>query len=82
MYKTLQIMGHICTISTGAGFLPSTVSQQRLDEALYQRSHIEASHCPRKWYFFISEEPSINVFFTGQRPQVMMFQTRFWKKAL
>jgi len=35
-----------------------------------------------KWYFFISEEPSINVFFTGQRPQVMMFQTRFWKKVL
>lgn len=35
-----------------------------------------------KWYHFISEEPSINAFFTGQRPQVMMFQTRFWKKVL
>mmetsp|Transcript_31561 Transcript_31561/g.52063 ORF Transcript_31561/g.52063 Transcript_31561/m.52063 type:complete len:229 (-) Transcript_31561:8-694(-) len=35
-----------------------------------------------KWYFYISEEPSINVFFTGTRPQVMMFQTRFWKKVL
>ena len=34
------------------------------------------------WYHNISEEPSINVFFTGSRPQVMMFQTRFWKKVL
>ena len=34
------------------------------------------------WYFHISEEPTINVFFTGTRPQVMMFQTRFWKKVL
>lgn len=40
------------------------------------------SNLIEKWYFYISEEPSINVFFTGTRPQVMMFQTRFWKKVL
>ncbi|CAE6967238.1 Smok2b [Symbiodinium sp. CCMP2592] len=34
------------------------------------------------WYQRISEDPTINVFFTGTRPQVMMFQTRFWKKVL
>jgi len=34
------------------------------------------------WYQRISEDPAINVFFTGTRPQVMMFQTRFWKKVL
>eukprot|EP00439_Symbiodinium_sp_Y106_P084841 s357_g26.t2 len=28
------------------------------------------------WYQRISEDPTINVFFTGTRPQVMMFQTR------
>ncbi|CAJ1444216.1 unnamed protein product, partial [Effrenium voratum] len=34
------------------------------------------------WYQHISEEPLISVFFTGTRPQVMMFQTKFWKKVL
>jgi len=34
------------------------------------------------WYHYISQEPSINTFFTGTRPQVMMFQTKFWSEVL
>lgn len=34
------------------------------------------------WYGYISHEPSISVFFTGSRPKVMMFQTRFWSEVL
>ena len=46
---------------------------------LHMRGHADVEL--RKWYQRISEETSISGFFTGQRPQVMMFQTKFWKKA-
>eukprot|EP00913_Durusdinium_trenchii_P013197 g12387.t1 len=57
-------------------------SSERL-QAAHSQYEMEPEHFEMwKWYHFISEEPSINAFFTGQRPQVMMFQTRFWKKVL
>eukprot|EP00930_Biecheleria_cincta_P039112 TRINITY_DN26903_c0_g1_i1.p1 TRINITY_DN26903_c0_g1~~TRINITY_DN26903_c0_g1_i1.p1 ORF type:complete len:1482 (-),score=245.16 TRINITY_DN26903_c0_g1_i1:147-4532(-) len=34
------------------------------------------------WYHYISIEPSINVFFSGTRSEVMMFQTQFWSQVL
>jgi len=34
------------------------------------------------WYQYISTEPSLKVFFTGNRSEVQMFQTQFWSQVL